>query len=130
MNAITREWLEYAERDIKAANHLLSLYPVPIEIVCFHCQQCAEKALKAVLVEHDIEPPKTHDLRELCQMCVEFDTAFQNLTAAFKDLTAYGVSPRYPNGLDLDERRMNEALKDSRKVFDFVVSILEEGAEE
>ena len=129
MTEITREWLNFAEMDINSANYLLTMRPTPIEIICYHCQQCAEKALKAALVEHDIEPPKTHDLRELCQMCVELDATFQNLTAPFKELTSYGVSPRYPNGPELDERRMNEALKESRKVLDFVRSVLEEGTE-
>ncbi|MBN2050303.1 MAG: HEPN domain-containing protein [Spirochaetales bacterium] len=39
--------------------------PGPLEIICFHCQQAAEKALKAYLAYNEIRPPKTHDLDEL-----------------------------------------------------------------
>lgn len=127
MTDFTREWLEYAERDIGSANFLLNMRPIPMEIICFHCQQCAEKALKAVLVEHDIEPPKTHDLRHLCQMCVELQPRFKELTAPFQELSSYGVVPRYPNGPEIDDRRMNEALKESRRILDFVLAVLKEG---
>jgi hypothetical protein len=34
------------------------MYPVPIEIVCFHCQQAAEKYFKSFLAYHDQEPPQ------------------------------------------------------------------------
>lgn len=46
MTEITREWLNFAEMDINSANYLLTMRPTPIEIICYHCQQCAEKALK------------------------------------------------------------------------------------
>ncbi len=30
--------------------------------VCFHCQQCVEKYLKALLADDDVVPERTHDL--------------------------------------------------------------------
>jgi len=30
--------------------------------VCFHCQQCAEKYLKALLIKYGGEPEKTHKM--------------------------------------------------------------------
>jgi HEPN domain-containing protein len=39
----------------------------PFDTVCFHAQQCAEKYLKALLLQAGSEPPKTHDLRLLLQ---------------------------------------------------------------
>ena len=129
MTEFTKEWLEYAERDVGSANFLLNMRPIPMEIICFHCQQCAEKALKAVLVEHDIEPPKTHDLRQLCQMCVDIQPVFKGFTVPLKELSAYGVVPRYPNGPEIDEKRMNAALKESQRILDFVLSVLKEETE-
>ncbi|MBI4848150.1 MAG: HEPN domain-containing protein [Nitrospirae bacterium] len=29
--------------------------------MCFHCQQCIEKYLKAFLIYNESEPPRTHD---------------------------------------------------------------------
>lgn len=34
-----REWLRLAEMDLDAAEYLLNMRPVPVEIVCYHCQQ-------------------------------------------------------------------------------------------
>lgn len=37
------KWFEYAENDFEAAK-ILSIQVKPkLEIVCYHCQQCAEK---------------------------------------------------------------------------------------
>ncbi|MDR1788468.1 MAG: hypothetical protein LBR16_08495 [Treponema sp.] len=33
-----QEWLRYAEMDLGCAKHLTSHWPVPLEIICFHCQ--------------------------------------------------------------------------------------------
>lgn len=58
------EWLDFAYMDLSAAEHLLTMRPLPVEIICYHCEQAAEKFLKATLVQFDREPPKTHDLKE------------------------------------------------------------------
>jgi len=43
------KWFEYAENDFEAAK-ILSLQVKPkLEIVCYHCQQCAEKMLKGYI---------------------------------------------------------------------------------
>lgn len=59
---LVNEWLDLAANDLRSAYHLTTLHPVPLEVVCFHCQQAAEKSLKAYLVYSGIRPPKTHDL--------------------------------------------------------------------
>lgn len=64
--AVIREWIAKAEGDLLAAAHTLKLgQRCPIDVVCFHSQQCAEKYLKALLVLRRIEFPKTHDLEAL-----------------------------------------------------------------
>ena len=32
------EWLEFACMDLSAAEYLLTMYPLPIEIICYHCE--------------------------------------------------------------------------------------------
>ena len=100
------EWLDFAYMDLSAAEHLLTMRPLPVEIICYHCEQAAEKFLKATLVQFDREPPKTHDLIQLCKLCCE--------------LTPYGVQVRYPSNLELDESDAVCALKECRLVQDFV----------
>jgi HEPN domain-containing protein len=55
---IVDEWMKYADSDLAVATILSSHRPLQVEIICFHCQQAAEKALKAYLLSIDHEPPK------------------------------------------------------------------------
>ncbi|GHV89556.1 hypothetical protein AGMMS50268_00590 [Spirochaetia bacterium] len=38
-----KEWLAYAENDFGSAEYLLGRRPLPLEVICFLCQQSAEK---------------------------------------------------------------------------------------
>ncbi|HCM24964.1 MAG TPA: hypothetical protein DIC34_00180 [Treponema sp.] len=51
--------MTFAQADLATARFLTDIRPEPIEIICFHCQQAAEKSIKAYLVHLDIRPPKT-----------------------------------------------------------------------
>ncbi|SPF52644.1 hypothetical protein SBF1_5970006 [Candidatus Desulfosporosinus infrequens] len=53
--SIVNEWLDFANKDISSAKYLLDMRPVPLEIICYHCEQAAEKALKGYLILHDME---------------------------------------------------------------------------
>src|SRR5207253_276975 len=66
-----------------------------LEAMCFHCQRAAEKSLKAWLVAHDIQPPKTHWLDELIELCLQREPGFAQFMAAAKALTPYAVKLRY-----------------------------------
>ena len=88
------EWTGMAEMDLTAAEYLLGMRPVPVEIICYHCEQAAEKLLKGALVSFNIEPPKTHDLIRLCKLCCEADSRFEQLADACVELTPYGVQVR------------------------------------
>ena len=47
---LASEWLASAASDLSAARHCRGQVDVAPELVCFHAQQCAEKALKAVMI--------------------------------------------------------------------------------
>ena len=51
MKRQTAKWVHKAERDWEVAHKLAGEGPPPRDIVCFHCQQAAEKYLKALLQE-------------------------------------------------------------------------------
>jgi hypothetical protein len=57
-----KEWLAHAESDLNLARLAKDRDNVLPEQVCFHAQQAAEKALKAVLLHHKIEFPFIHDI--------------------------------------------------------------------
>ncbi|MEA3283008.1 MAG: HEPN domain-containing protein [Euryarchaeota archaeon] len=44
------------------------------DTVCFHCQQAVEKYLKAFMVKHQIEFPKTHSVMTLINLCSKVTT--------------------------------------------------------
>jgi HEPN domain-containing protein len=114
------EWLVYAENDFSSAEYLLGKKPLPIEIICFLCQQSAEKALKGLLVLQGIRPPKTHDLVDLHDFCKPFTLDTDKILTQCKDLNDYSVRPRYPDETVITETRMRKALADAKAIMDFV----------
>ena len=104
-------WIQKAENDISTARHLAEkMYPIPTEIVCFHCQQAAEKYLKAFLVWNNQEPPKIHDLIELAKLCSRFDESFLLLSPKCEYLIPFATRTRYPGTSDLDYGDIKMAL--------------------
>ena len=62
------KWMRRADEDLAVAEQLLSDGVPYFGSIGFHAQQAAEKFLKAFLVWHQIEFPKTHDLSQLLQL--------------------------------------------------------------
>ena len=118
----TAEWFEFANTDLATAEFLLAMRPQPLEIICYHCQQSAEKSLKAFLINNNIEPSKTHDLKLLCRMCQDSDNTFAEITNQCAHLTPYGVTARYPDELIPDENMVKLAIIKAKEVYDFCVS--------
>ena len=70
---ILKEWMEFARMDFLTAKHLYEhMYPKPLEIICYHCQQAIEKFLKGVLISKGVTIKKTHDLGLLAEMLQEY----------------------------------------------------------
>lgn len=69
------------------------------ETASFHAQQAAEKAVKAVLVRHQIHFGKTHDLRELLETAEPVSPGITAALADIRQLTPYGVPARYPGDI-------------------------------
>jgi HEPN domain-containing protein len=120
-------WLYKADNDYSTAEYLAqNMYPVPIEIVCFHCQQAAEKYLKCFLVYNDQEPPKIHDLIELIRLCGKINTDFLQLNLKCEYLTPFAVHIRYPSDIDLLNEDMLKALSCAKGIIEFVKSKMPE----
>lgn len=117
-------WLEFAINDLASAEYLQSMRPVPIEVICYLCEQSTEKLLKGFLIVNELEAPKIHDLRELCKRCMLIDESFKELADACIVLTPYGVQVRYPEQLEVIEADMKQAIVMAQKVMDFVKPIL------
>jgi len=73
--------------------------PPDVEDALFHCQQAAEKALKAFLIWHDRPFKKTHDLAALGSQCKGIDNSLDLLIDRLDDLSQYAWAYRYPTSL-------------------------------
>jgi HEPN domain-containing protein len=120
MNDITKEWVHKAEQDFYSADILLHAGEIPIpDYACFHCQQCAEKYLKAHLQEHEIEFERSHELIPLLLLCVSQDSEFKSIKRELERLNRYAVIVRYP-GITIEVETAEEALKQVGRVRTFV----------
>jgi HEPN domain-containing protein len=69
MQRLTAEWVKKAEADHGLAEMLGHGSEGFYDQICFHCQQCAEKYLKALLQELGLPVPRTHNLLTLRGFC-------------------------------------------------------------
>jgi HEPN domain-containing protein len=96
--------VQKAEEDLVLAEHGLALREnCPYDLICYHAQQCAEKYLKALLTEHMLRVPRTHDLRFLVRQLpsdLELDIELDHMIT----LNRYSIETRYPENWDDIER--------------------------
>ena len=101
MKEETNLWLKKAQEDLLAVTILLQREDSPPAIICFHCQQAAEKFIKALLVEKGIDFPRTHDLTLLVEnYLLRLDSAFNNLLKPAINLNEFSIITRYPDDPD------------------------------
>jgi HEPN domain-containing protein len=94
--ADTQGWLRLAAADLRGGDVDLAADPPLVGDAVFHCQQAAEKTLKAFLTWHDIPFRKTHDLAEIGQQCVAVDPSLEALCWQAEALTTFAWIFRYP----------------------------------
>jgi HEPN domain-containing protein len=89
----------------------------------FHAQQAAEKFIKALLVRHQIEFPKTHSIALRRQRVAQADQTLAESLAPADALTPYGVKFRYPGDLvSLTHEQGVEAHQLAEQARDLIIS--------
>ena len=97
----TKEWLDFANRDLEAARLLVDNEYVS-NAVLFHCQQCVEKCLKALLEESGIVVPHIHNVVKLHSLLKENSPISLLVNEDELDLVdAVYIDARYPSGIGL-----------------------------
>ena len=90
------EWLRRARSDLALAKGGRTSEDVLYQDLCFHAEQAAEKALKALLVQRQRDFPKAHAIVELIKILrsesIDVPAAVMEAAA----LTRYAVQDRYP----------------------------------
>jgi len=118
MNPVVTEWVKKAEGDFKASSKLSKEIDADYyDAICFHAQQCAEKYLKAFLVEKNIRFDRTHDLEELLKNAMNIDPHFEFIKKELEFLNRFSVRVRYPGDFASKEEmiRSMKAVKLVRK---------------
>lgn len=117
-------WLKIARDDLSAAKAL-----VKVELfsqATYHCQQSAEKSLKAYLVLKKQPTIKTHDLIKLVELCMKFDKSFATMLSAAENLNSFSTKFRYPTEYDVpDSADVMTGINYAKVVLTFVVAKVE-----
>jgi len=122
------QWLIKSKHDLGAADRLMEHDPY-LDMAVFHCQQAAEKAIKAYLIYRDFVFDKTHNLNALLAICITFDAQFRQWEEAAEKLTPYATEFRYPsNGTEPTKEEAQEAITMAKAIVDFIIQLLPDEA--
>jgi len=120
-------WLKIVDQDLKSAKGLLKLEI--FSTATYHCQQAAEKVLKAylVLVFKNYKTIKTHDLVKLIVKCSQFDREFEKLYDDAEHLNPFATKFRYPTEFDLPNfQDTKKSIQRTQKIINFVLKKIAE----
>lgn len=116
----TLEWMDKGDGDLRTARREVTVLDEPnYDAVCFHAQQCAEKYLKARIVEGGLAIPKIHDLEALLELLLRLEPQWNTLKQAAITLSVMAVEVRYP-GLSADRDDAESALRSAETIRDAV----------
>ena len=121
-------WIRRAESDLKIGRDELVTEDPATDAICFHMQQCAEKYLKAFLIFHGKEIPRTHDIAFLISLCVQIDPEFRQLIEwSAPYLTSYAVEVRYDTVVFPSVEETQRAVNLAERIRDFIRKKLQQG---
>ncbi len=103
-----RLWLRWANEDFVMAERSNRMEGFVPRCVCMWSHESGEKAMKALLVAYDIDPPKQHDLARLA-LRLPPAAADALLAIDVDELSRWAIEGRYP--ADLDEAKEADAAR-------------------
>ncbi|MBI4603402.1 MAG: HEPN domain-containing protein [Planctomycetes bacterium] len=124
---LVRGWLTKARHDLDTAGQIAALPDGHLDIAIYHCQQAAEKAVKAYLAFRDHVIERTHDVERLVSAATAYEPAYAAWVAAGALLTPYGTAYRYPGEAATPEparTEFDEALREAQALFQFTLSLI------
>lgn len=121
---LAKIWLAKAQSDLATARLLIQGSERHLDTGSYHCQQAAEKAIKAWLTALEVVFAKTHSLEILVRLCIPSSPGFLQFLPHAIQLTPFATEFRYPG--DLFEPSADEAAHALRLAQDFTTWIVEE----
>lgn len=126
MNGTVREWMDKAEGDFRTARRE---FEAPVEpnydAACFHAQQSVEKLIKAVLIHHDVAPPRIHNLERLHDLLLKVCPTVVLDIEALRLLTNVGMATRYP-GEEADREDAAQAVAICERLRETLLKLIDE----
>jgi HEPN domain-containing protein len=121
-----RNWLYRANEDVAVIDSLFSTEPAfYASTICFHAQQAVEKFLKAFLVYHNVDFPRTHDVDFLLLECKKIDS--EDFDIDLGSLSDFGVNIRYPDDFYIPDKKetilYREIAHDIKKIVEKKIKI-------
>jgi HEPN domain-containing protein len=119
-----QSWLVKAHSNLRSARALMALPQPATDTAIYHCQQAAEKALKAYLAFRDRPLERTHDLERLLERATKLDPAFAPLEVQADVLNPYATAFRYPDMPEALFPSVGEtltAIEHAQVIYDFVL---------
>ena len=125
------EWMSHADSDLRLARLAAGDTSIRREQICFHAQQAAEKAIKAVLLSREIEFPLTHDLEELLEIAENTGMQLPKDVREAGLLSPYAVETRYPGSWgEITEADLKESMRIAELTVVWAHETLEESGRE
>ena len=123
------DWIRRARSDLTLAQTSPEV-GVLLEDLCFHAQQAAEKAFKAVLIARSVSVPRTHSITRLLELMPESGALPQAVREAAV-LTDYAVATRYPGAYEpVEDQEYREAVVLAESVVSWAESeVVDQGVE-
>jgi HEPN domain-containing protein len=118
------KWIRFAQNDFDLAIIASERFRPFIEGACYHCQQSAEKILKAYIIAQTGSRTKSHELEDLLDECIKYSVGFNDFRNGCKDLEPYTVLARYPADIEPTEYHMKKAIEDAGAILKFTRSEL------
>lgn len=125
---LVAEWRNKATHDLDAARLLAGAEGGRLlDTAAYHCQQAAEKMLKAALCAVEVHVPRTHDLVVLVRECAQYCAELGALLPQAALLTPLATLYRYPGVGSPDAQELDEALCAAEQIVSRVAALLDEG---
>ncbi len=97
----------------------------------FHCQQAAEKSLKAFLAYNEYHVEKTHDIEFLVKLCIKILPEMEQFIETGAALSEYAVETRNPaTRFEITKIKAEKAMETARSISEFVLNALPKLAED
>ena len=121
MNEAVEHWLIFARQDLRMAE--LALEEGIYNQVCFHSQQCVEKAVKGWLEQQGQVPPRTHRMADLLALLPP--ELLNDLSGTLGLLDRFYIPTRYPDALPGMLPDGLPGVRDAREALDMAEQTLE-----